>query len=1196
VGYIVDQTRFHAEGAVINWTAAAQRLKIPIWAPLPTLIELRWMLGSDLGMPTEPFGVWARPHMAAPTWQPLTISQRQLLYLGLFQLVTWSQGSVSSVRIDVQAPSGGAIFAFSGGPLLSNICAAAAAPVGNTTVELSAHIIDGLLVSPAISVNAMRGIVTSAYANTPGWTEIELVGLPVKQAQWSGIGKHGEPQGMVGSFTDAQTAAVARLTRGAPPIGWALTDASGIAAPTWTAPNFASLVGEVNSDLLDALRAIVRDFPPDQQAAQTISVALPPPVNSSGQQMSGGGSTTTLAPLPMTFMAAATDPFLSLVLGFGTAYPPARDAAGAPVGSGAQDFMITAHWEKGLDGRSARVDYAAVIPAPTAALAPPPPANLFSVIVGALRPLATDGNWRSTQRIGWDRPPNTPLFRTASFAATRASTAPPAPTVALMAPRASGGYRPIAINSAAHPPDPDLHRLNTVDREVEIPSSPGTRQLTYATAVQDIYGQWTPWLSVAQSLAQPDLAPVRIVSASLTPVAPASGSVCATSLEIEFLWDWRVRTPRQITFVGRMYAAARHGDPPPSLVVPAGLDRSLAGGGAALVVTFAGAVPSAPGVTIVPLTEDGEKRAGSFGPAQGNDARRYRLTLSGLSLDFAATGFIGLALWTRGQERIAPQRLSAWSDNPLVVSTGDPRPPVVQVEHVLLGSLPDATGSSHVRIHWPTPSNAVGFFIYEATETNLLDAFGLPAPAPTATLDARLAVLKTAFRANPLRRPFTRLNATATTAASMDIALPRGSTGIHLYVVLGVSAGQVEGAWPSLTTPDDSLIAIAAPHIARPAPPMLEAQRVLDASTNPPTYAARLTITARPGPRPAQIDIHRVRVDDAARELDTMGPPIVSLTASAGGWIVSTANDPVYGQYISSVTGTDAAAGSWKRVWYRATAWTGADKTRGALPGRSLASSAAFVVLPPPDPPILSPLLIGAGPGPADVVLQWTCASPVARTALGPHRIAVRAAEPGTPPRSPPGPLLALDSTLDQLGHAQPATGSGAWIVGTVAGVTTYRALVRRAAITQSFKFTVSITDPIGRSGEQLVIVASGAIDPPPDLENLRVRHITFPPPARTTLTFTSSSPVKAPLDGPYILKVTAFPPVPHPFPPPPTLQMALGDVPTRPPVGPPPPLYIVRTGAGPNYTYGVVANGNVGHFVVRITAPNGQFVEKTAS
>ncbi len=1201
MAYIVDQTVFHAEGALISWTAAAQRLNIPLWAPLPTVIELRWMLSDGMGMPTEPFVVWSRPHSAAGNWQPLAISQKQLLFFGLFTLVTWSQGSASSVSVDVQAPSGGTILAFAGGPLFSNICAVAAVPTGNSTIELSAHIIDGLLVAPGITVTAVRGLLSTAYANAPGWTAIELVGLPVKQADWSGIGKHGEPQGMVGAFTDAQTAAVARLTRGAPPIGWALTDGSGIAAPTWVAPNFGSLVGEVNSGLgpldqpglLDELKDIVKNFAPDQQAAQTITVALPQPSNSSGQSMGGADTSTTLAPLVMTLMAASLDPFLSLVLGFGTAYPPAKDAAAAPAGPGGFDFMVTARWEKGLDGKSAPAEYAAIIPAPVAPPAPPPPANMFTEVVGALRPLAGDGNWRSTVRVGWDRPPNIQLFRTASFAATRASTAPVAPIVALMAARPSGGYLPIAINQAADPPDPEFYHLNTVDREVQIPSNPGTCQLTYAAAVQDIYGQWTPWISVARSLVQPDLEPVQIVSATLKPIAPASGSVCATSLDIEFLWDWRIRTPQQITFVARMYAAATHGTPPPSTVVPAGFDRSLAGGGAALVITFSGAVPSAPGTTIIPLTEDGEKNAGSFGDAQGGDTRRYRLTLSGLSLDFGATPFIGLAIWAMGQELIAPQRLSAWTDKPLVVAIGDPRPPVVQIEHVTLGSLPDATGSSHVRIHWPTPSNAVGFFIYEATEANMLDAFGLPAPAPSDTLDARLAVLNHAFHTNPLRRPFTRLNSTATTASSMDIALPRGSTSIHLYVVLGVSAGQVESAWPSLPTPEDSLIAIAAPHIAKPAPPMLETQRILDNSTNPPTYKASLTISSRPGPRPNQIDIHRVRVDDAARELDTMGPPIASLTASAGGWVVT--KDPTH-TYIASVTGTDAPPGSWKRVWYRATAWTAPDPTRGALPGRSDASAATFVVLPPPDPPVLTPLLIGTGPAAADVVLQWTCASPVPRTPLGPHRITLRAVVPGTPPQGPPGPLLALDSTLDQLGKTQPATGSAAWIVSTASGVTTYRALVRRAAITQSFRFVASITDPIGRSGEQLTIVASGPVDPPPDLENLKVQRIPMPLPTRTVLTFTSSSPINAPLDGPYVLKITALPSIPHPFPPPPTIQMALGDVPTRAPVGPPPVMYVVRSGAGPTYTYTAVTTASVGHFVVRITAPNAQFVEKVAT
>jgi hypothetical protein len=102
--------------------------------------------------------------------------------------------------------------------------------------------------------------------------------------------------------------------------------------------------------------------------------------------------------------------------------------------------------------------------------------------------------------------------------------------------------------------------------------------------------------------------------------------------------------------------------------------------------------------------------------------------------------------------------------------------------------------------------------------------------------------------------------------------------------------------------------------------------------------------------------------------------------------------------------------------------------------------------------------------------------------------------------------------------------------------------------------------------------------------------------PARIILTFTSSSPIKAPLDGPCVLKITALPPVPHPLPPPPTVQMALGDVPTKAPPGPPPVLYVVRSGAGPPYTYIAVTTASVGSFVVRITAPNAQFVEKVAT
>jgi hypothetical protein len=90
------------------------------------------------------------------------------------------------------------------------------------------------------------------------------------------------------------------------------------------------------------------------------------------------------------------------------------------------------------------------------------------------------------------------------------------------------------------------------------------------------------------------------------------------------------------------------------------------------------------------------------------------------------------------------------------------------------------------------------------------------------------------------------------------------------------------------------------------------------------------------------------------------------------------------------------------------------------------------VVLPPPIGPVLSALSVGQGPTASAVVIQWTCASPVAKTPLGPHLIAVRAKLPGN--TTPAGVVFALDSTLDALGNAAPTSGSGVWIVSRKRG------------------------------------------------------------------------------------------------------------------------------------------------------------------
>ena len=119
--------------------------------------------------------------------------------------------------------------------------------------------------------------------------------------------------------------------------------------------------------------------------------------------------------------------------------------------------------------------------------------------------------------------------------------------------------------------------------------------MTYHVAIQNLYGQWTPWQAIDDAMTQPDLEQVRIVSVDLEAQPLLSGSICPASVVIEFLWDWSVRSPQLIRFAGLLYPAAEHGSPPPGTVVPGGFARSLGGGDAFLEVTFAADTPSRPG-------------------------------------------------------------------------------------------------------------------------------------------------------------------------------------------------------------------------------------------------------------------------------------------------------------------------------------------------------------------------------------------------------------------------------------------------------------------------------------------------------------------------------------------------------------------------------------------------------------------------
>lgn len=1164
---IVDPNKFVLLGAVTDWLTVYRRQAGSTRSPkeimgerkldLGRIVQLRWLVAPDLGYPSEPFRVWRRPAMPVQTERPVPFTQRSLFGLRLLALAQ----PVVFVRLVVQSSGPGWVFAFAGMPYGSPLVAMRALQSGFNSVQLSGAAIQSLLISGNVTVQSVRGL-DYVVADDSSWQLVEIVGLPVGPG-WAGVLDLGQPQGLVGALGAPPAAARDRFRRGAPFYGWDPVIPGAGNAPVWKLADPVAMLKVMETSVLPPLRHMVTTRPPEEHAGYEVQHTLPP-VDPLHPAAPGDDAQVRFRPMCNLVFGAATDPLASLVSGFGTAFeeldlPPIvlgdRQLFGDPTRSD-WDFMVTARYARGADGQSAPVDYAAIVFAPHVGTPPPVPANLAAASDGLRAPVATDGDWRGIHRVSWDKIADALPFRVGSYAFARRQLAPPGPMTALMGPRPlDDALQPI---SATTSPEQELTgRLAALDEEYALASAPSPNLLLYGLAHQDLFGLWSAWAGIGLAPREPPVENVPLLAARLEPTPAASGSPCPTALMVEFSWNWATRSPRRIELVGRLYAQARLGDPPANLAVPAGLQTSLAGGaGAVLQFVFSGA----PGASVVTgaaglsaqlqyLSQDGRTLLAAPNTAPG--PRRYRLTLTGLSLDFNAAGRIGLALWARGVEHRGPNRVGAWSAQPLIASTADPRPPVVAIEHedVLMASVADAAGQHHARLEWPAAPGAVGYFVYTTTEIKLRADRGLADPPKSLTLSQRLVELRDAFEADPMRRSFTRVNAQPVSGTSQQITLPRGTKEIHLFVVLGVSAGQVESAWPQPGEPGlrRRPIAYAAPQLVLPSPPDLEVTRTLDSSMTPPAYRASVRVRTKPGAPVTRVDLHRVRVPDAAVELDTMGPPLARIEGSAAPFTVTpTVSDvPGEAQAIGTIAGLDPVEGSWRRVFYRAVAWAGDDPTRGRYGGRSKPSALREVIVPPAGAPDLA-ALAWHWPGGAlgDAQIETTTLAPLPPTPLGPHRLRAdvlvehddgRAEKLYSRPAAPGG-----DDRLDQLPATPPAPGAhGLWQgAGTLPGQTALYLLARRASTDDRLKVRLLLIDPLGRATERVLDVPPGSPLPAPDILS---PTLTLRLGRGFVLEFGTTVPVPATPAGPYRLVVRyalARMPFPRPIPPfPPRIQ-----------------------------------------------------------
>ncbi len=1088
---IFDASALCAQGALVTASDMVNKSTVSYPGVAGTqgaAIFLRWQINPRVGMPLEPFKVWRRP--AIPLGEEFKIGTSIIALPPLGHVLMFDE-PVVSFSATVQSEGAAktvVVLPVADGVGLGSVLGALSynlQPNGWRSFTFQAPYITGVLLLNTNTLHKVTAIKVSEAETIAGWELVETVGLPVDGAQWHDLPgqSHGIKQGLVGAPLPAKEAAVDRYVRGVNPFGWQPVFPTGETAPVWELPGAAGLIKEAEADLLPMLHEAMA-LPAHLQGAFTRDFVVHPPENAAGKRMDVEDGSARVNPLTLLQMAVSTDPLQAVTLGFGTGYAyedlPTLAISDNYVFFGDEnvsdwDYMVTGRWASDKKDQGKEVEYAALIPRPRRVMPAPAPADLQLDFLGHHQPAAADQPWTAAARLSWERSVLDNLSKVASFAVGRADLATANPAAALMQSHfVAAGHMP--IGDARHPKDPETTRQSATDSAFAIPNNPGLVNARYAVATQNIFGIWSPWVTVPFQSAQPEPDLVQIVAAHLVPVDPGPpATVCPASLQIDFVLDWRVRRVQIVQFRGRLFAAANRHQPPPG-GFPAGLQKSLAGPASALTVTFSGDTPSVAGGDIICLDAQGEKAVAPGSGSQG-ESRRYRLRIGGFELDYAATPHIGLALQGQLTERLLPSRNGAWTPQPKVAYASDPRARATGVIPIVpLASLPDANGECHARIHWAVAPAAEGYAVYTSSEFTLLTRTGQSHPEAEAILSERLIALKAAFNSNSDRNAFTRVNSTLLKANSLDVTLPRGSQAIHCWAVIPVSAGGIEGPWPSGPAAADQLMVYAAPKVAEPAPPRIEVRRVSTGTG----FAAAVRVETRgtSGAYPRRICLYRTRVADAARRLNSMGFPIAEIAASGGGWSVVPPS-PAPEEWIESVSGTDQPGGSWRYVWYRAVAWADPIPERGVLGGRSQASPAVPIIIPPDGPPalgVLAPSWPGGGIG--DVQLDFASSAPVAPTPLGPHVLHVHVVERGIKE-----PLIASALPLADLPTSAPGgAASGLWRDSD----TGYRLLIRRTHAANPASVTVRMVDPLGRSSERNLSIGEGSIVPVPVLSGIQ--------------------------------------------------------------------------------------------------------------
>ena len=1202
---IASVSRFRAEGVQLSWAGMARGLVAHAgrWggavderllqsaSKRGTEIALRWAPSKVLGSPPAAFTVWIRGAQQARADREVEVSWHPL---GLGQVLRW-QGEASVVQVggtvgDGQRPV--VLMGFRGAISPATVVAA------ETTTGDDGDPFDlelrGSAMTCALLVNASdaRGFVDHLrdVVTADDWEPWELVGLPVGYAaDGSDVGLPGyddSKQGLFSAMAPPADAARQRLDRGAPIFGWAPLTETGQGAPPWEPSAVDDILAAARAFLPEVTDLFTVRCP--EQAGLRPERPIDPP-EQDGRTI-GETSTATLPTLGALLLPATTDPYYALALGFGTSYPMYGDQERLSE----VDFLVTADYPDTPEGGPAT--YAAYVPRPVPHSATAPVTGLAAGRDGLIRPFQPDQPWRETIRVGWDAVDSTvALGRPTGFSVLRFDPSSAEIATCLLDHRTTDlDWLPrVPARASAPPGGPPSSRNVAVDPQQEIPLGSGGHTVGYAVAVEDVFGIWSTWEDTVAVTDEPGPPLPRIMSARLDAKYTGSTS-CLAALEVELALDWSDRTISAVELSAALFPAVSSAQDPPGGLDPSSPDVLA-------TLTFTGDEPS--GLDVVCLDSSGTTEVPA-GPAQSQEGRRYRVTVPLGSIDYSATRYWGVALWARSTLSVLGS--GPWAPgSPVVAYAASPVPPAMPLPPPLpgvpVGSTPDGRGCSHVRVVWADPVGPVDHFaVYELAETALrsvLPVGALPALPPTAPAGARLVQLRTAYDTmlTPVQRRsiFRRVLQPAADQRSADLTLPRGSTDIHLFAVVGVAPSSVESPWPQTS---DGLQPFRAPTVVSPAPPALRSSF----DTSGPAVALKLEVETASSVPVQSFRLHRTTSPEASRSAGTMGPAFAEVPAADSGDAPSPTGTR---RYTGSWQGVPATG--WRSSYYRAVAVpVPAVPTEGVVGAPSEGSPALTLDVPPAGPPVLEDLVSATWDDTGVTVLTATTA-PLFTPPAGSFVLRATASVAGAP-------LFAeLSTTLDALAQVDGSSGPGApapaggdpgprWVrEARSAGRTPLSLWFRRGGAGDPVDVTIRLADPLGRVTTRTLAVPAAPLTPPPTLEIIDAFVITG---RGIAVTFRSDAPPTVTADGAALLRINArrrtllpfpprppfqprlpFPPFPPrpPFPPPGqevSLEIALPDVPRAgvpPPAGQ--PVVVGRTSDASPYDYSAL---------IRLTAP----------